>query len=188
MKWSLNELRQAKEKPIQFEETLDLESALKQRRSDIISLTPVKVKGIFTLDSRGILGGFNVKTTITVPSTRTFEPVKIPLDFDFSEYYVSEHQDDLSQFDSLDVVIKLDNDILSLEKVIEDNILLQIPMQILSKKEQEATVDEMPQGENWDVLTEKQIEEDSRHNHEIDPRMVKLKNFFKENDDSNSNE
>ena len=32
MKWSLNELRQAKETPIEFDTTLDLEAALKERR------------------------------------------------------------------------------------------------------------------------------------------------------------
>ena len=54
MKWSLNELRQAKETPIEFDTTLDLEAALKERRSDLISAAPVQVEGVFTVDQRGI--------------------------------------------------------------------------------------------------------------------------------------
>ncbi|MGX5377369.1 YceD family protein [Ligilactobacillus sp. LYQ135] len=185
MKWSLNELRQAKEEPIQFEKTLNIEDGLKKRRIDLISVEPVKVKGIFTVDQRGILGGYNVKTSLTVPSTRSFEPVEIPLDFDFSEYYVSEHQKDLSQFDDMDVVITLKNDVLSLEDVLEDNILLQIPMQVLSQTEQNAKIDEMPQGNNWGVLTERQAKECSRKDGQVDPRLAKLADFFKENQDSN---
>lgn len=188
MKWSLNELRQAKESPIEFETTLDLQAALKERREDLIATAPVQVKGIFTLDQRGVLGSFNVKTQIEVPSTRTFEPVSIPLDFDFSEYYVSQHQEDLSQFDDLDVVIILENDVLMLEDVIVDNILLQIPMQILSEEEQQAEYEEMPQGKSWGVLTEEQLEQNAHRKDKIDPRMAKLKDFFKDDDQKNSDE
>lgn len=188
MKWSLNELRQAKDEPIEFAETLDLQSSLKERRPDLISMTPVEVKGIFTVDQRGVIGSFNVKTTLTLPSTRTFDPVELPLNFDFSEYYVSEHQSNLSQFDDLDVVIALENDVLSLNKVVEDNILLQIPMKILSDSEKKAAVNEMPQGKNWGVLTEKQVEEHQAQSDEIDPRLAKLKDYFKSDDESNSDE
>lgn len=188
MKWSLNELRQAKETPIEFDTTLDLEAALKERRNDLISAAPVQVEGVFTVDQRGILGSFNVKTKIQVPSTRTFEPVTIPLDFDFSEYYVSHHQNDLSQFDDLDVVIVLENDVLALEDVIIDNILVQIPMQVLSEKEQHAEFSEMPQGKSWGVLTEDQLKNNAHRKDQIDPRMAKLKDFFKNDDQKNSDE
>lgn len=187
MKWPLNELRQFKDEPLQFEEVLDLEKDLKERRKDLIAITPVKVRGTFVVDSRGVVGSFNVKTELTLPSTRSFVPVTIPLDFDFSEYYVSQHQTNLSQFDDLDVVITLEDDILSLDKVVEDNILLQIPIQILSDDEKNAKLEKMPQGENWNVLTEQQLEENAHKKEKIDPRMAKLKDFFND-DDSNLDE
>ena len=188
MKWSLSELRQAKEEPIQFETTLDLQHQLKERRPDLISMTPVKVSGVFTVERRGVVGHFHTQTTLTLPSTRTFDPVKISLDFNFSEYYVSKHQTNLAEFDPLDVVITLKDDILDLEKVIEDNILIRIPMQILSPEELKAEIDEMPKGEEWDVLTEKQLREHPRNEGKVDSRLAKLKDFFKKDNDSNSDE
>ena len=47
MKWSLKELNQASEAPIHFTENLDLNEALKSRRSDIIKVSTVHVDGMF---------------------------------------------------------------------------------------------------------------------------------------------
>ncbi len=50
MKWSLKELNQASEAPIHFTENLDLNEALKSRRSDIIKVSIVHVDGMFSVD------------------------------------------------------------------------------------------------------------------------------------------
>ena len=67
---------------------------------------------------------------------------------------------------------------LDLEKVITDNILLQIPMQVLTDSEKSAT-DPALAGRDWQVLSEDQLSkqrEDS--DQKIDPRMEKLAHFF----------
>lgn len=188
MKWSLSELQQAKNEPIEFKTTLNLENELRQRRPEIVQVAPVQVEGSFVVDQRGVLGKFNIKTLVTMPSTRTFQPVKIPLDFNFAEYYVSHYQTDLSAFDDLDVVIVLEQDVLVLEDLVIDNILVQIPMQILSDEERHAEITSMPRGNHWKVLTEQQIKDRIAHSDQIDPRFEKLKNFFKDSDNKNSDE
>lgn len=188
MKWSLNELQQAKDDPIEFKTTLNLKDELCQRRPEIIKVDPIQIQGSFTADQRGVLGNFNVKTRVQMPSTRTFKPVTIPLDFDFSEYYVSHYQTDLSAFDDLDVVIVLEKDVLVLEDLVIDNILVQIPMQILSDEERQAEINSMPQGNHWGVFTEQQLKDHAACSNQIDPRMEKLKEFFKDNDNKNSDE
>lgn len=188
MKWSLSELKQAKNKPIEFKTTLNLEKDLRQRCPEIIQVSPIQIEGSFTVDQRGVLGNFNIKTMVTMPSTRTFQPVQVPLNFNFSEYYVSHYQKDLSAFDDLDVVIVLEQDVLVLEDLVVDNILVQIPMQILSEEERQAEITSMPQGNHWEVFTEQQVKDHVTHSNKIDPRMEKLKDFFKDNDNKNLDE
>ena len=61
-------------------------------------------------------------------------------------------------------------------------------MQVLSKKEQNAKFSEMPQGKSWGVLTEDQLKNNAHQKDQIDPRMAKLKDFFKNDDQKNSDE
>ena len=79
----------------------------------------------------------------------------------------------------MDVVIVLKDDILNLADVIEDNILLQIPMQVLSvdEKRDDAV---MPSGDDWSVIREEQLQKNNHKKDNIDPRLAKLKNFFDE--------
>ena len=181
MKWSLNELRQAGNEPILVNEQLDLTVALKKRRTDLIAASKVDVQGLFSVDKLGILGYFKVKVTLTLPSTRSLEPTKLPLEFELTEHYVSYHEQDLSRFEDTDVVIVLQRDILDFDKVIEDNILLQIPMQVLTKAEQQNQADMMPSGRDWRVVSESQLEQLRKDEKGLDPRLAKLADFFGEN-------
>ena len=182
MKWSLNELRQTADEPLMFEETLDLKESLKQRRPDILDVSDVLVKGIVSVDELGVLGYAKVKVKIVLPSSRSLEPAELDLNFDLTEHYVSYHERDLSRFEDTDVVIVLENDILDLNSVIEDNILLQIPMQVLTDAEQqdEAT---MPEGGDWNVVSEGQLKKMQKDENGIDPRLAKLQDFFKNSQD-----
>lgn len=179
MKWSLKELNQASEAPIHFTENLDLNEALKSRRSDIIKVSTVHVDGMFSIDELGVLGYMKVNCTVTLPSSRSFQPVDLELNFDVTEHYLSHYNPDLSSFEDTDVVIVLKDDILNLADVIEDNILLQIPMQVLSvdEKRDDAVI---PSGDDWSVIREEQLQKNNHKKDNIDPRLAKLKNFFDE--------
>lgn len=181
MKWSLNELRQAGSEPIMVNEELDLTLALKKRRPEIISASKVAVQGLFSVDKLGVLGYFKVQVELTLPSTRSLEPTVLPLSFEVTEHYVSYHEHDLSGFEDTDVVIVLDKDILDFDRVIEDNILLQIPMQVLTKAEQQAQSKQMPSGQDWRVVSESQLEQLRKDEKTLDPRLAKLADFFGEN-------
>ena len=182
MKWSLNELRQTADEPLMFEETLDLKASLTKRRPEILDVSPVLVKGVFSVDELGVLGYAKVKTTVTLPSTRSLEPAEVDLEFEFTEHYVSHHERDLSRFEDTDVVIVLENDILDLNSVIEDNILLQIPMQVLTKAEQQDDAT-MPNGGDWNVVSEGELKKMQKDEDGVDPRLAKLKDFFENTKD-----
>ena len=176
MKWSWNELKQAFANPIQFETTLDLTESLKARNKEILAVSKIEVNGIFSVDELGVLGYMRVKVKVTLPSTRSLKPSDVWLDFDLTEHYVSRHDQDLSRFEDTDVVIVLEDDVLDLASVIEDNILLQIPMQVLTEDEQCQDA-HLPSGKDWDVVYEDQLK---KHPKTGDPRFAKLKDLFKE--------
>ena len=75
MKWSLNELRQTVDEPLTFSETLDLKDELMTRNSDIIDVSPVEVKGIFSVDELGVCGYVKVKTKLVLPSSRSLNMI-----------------------------------------------------------------------------------------------------------------
>ena len=106
------------------------------------------------------------------------------LDFDFTEHYVSQHEHDLSRFEDTDVVIVMQNDILDLDSAVCDNILLQIPMQVLTEAERNSEV-QLPQGEQWTVMSESQLSTSRKDEDGVDPRLAKLKDFF-DNSQKNS--
>ena len=126
MKWSLNELRRVGGEPLRFDETVDLTARLKERRPDLIDAGEVHVHGIFTNDRFGIVDYCQVETVLTLPSTRSFTPVKLKLKFDFSEHYLDKYQKkEIDDFDDTDaVVIVLDKDYIDLTKAVVDNILV----------------------------------------------------------------
>ncbi len=61
--------------------------------------------------------------------------------------------------------------------MIEDNILLQIPMQVLTKAEQQDDAT-MPNGGDWNVISEGELKKMQKDEDGVDPRLAKLKDFF----------
>ncbi|KRL38622.1 YceD family protein [Liquorilactobacillus uvarum] len=174
MKWSLSELSQKGAKPLHIDTMVDVTASIKERNKDILAISPAHVHGLFSMDSLGLLGYLEVTVSVTVPSTRSLKPVKIPLKFNTSEYYISHYESNMERFDDNDVVIILDNDVIDLGQIVEDNILLHIPMKILTEDEKQHAAD--LRGSDWNLS-----EEDSQRNDGdgVDPRMAKLKDFFK---------
>ncbi|MBU5308933.1 YceD family protein [Ligilactobacillus saerimneri] len=182
MKWSLNELRRTGAEPLSFKETIDLTEQLKAKRADIQDVSAVTVDGFFTNDRFGIVVYAKVEVSLVVPSTRSLTLVTLNLSFDFTEHYLSKFEKQkVDEFEGDDVVIVLDDDYVDLQPVICDNILLQIPMQVLTVAEAEG-VAQLEQGEGWQVEVEDQTDTQKKKD-QIDPRLAKLKDFFATTDD-----
>ncbi|MFT8668248.1 YceD family protein [Liquorilactobacillus hordei] len=178
MKWSLNELGQIGSMPFQFEEVINVSNSIIKRNSEITAISPAHVSGFFVVDSLGLLGSFSVSVKVTLPSTRSLKVVEVPLNFEVSEYYVSHRTHDLSRFDANDVVIILEDDIFDLDRAVEDNILLQIPTRVLTTEEEASA--NLPQGKDWEVSEDSRNNQKQKDKDAIDPRLVKLKDFFNE--------
>ncbi|PWG01020.1 YceD family protein [Levilactobacillus bambusae] len=180
MKWSLSDSLKNQE-PLQFDDTLDLKSDLMDRYpSEVLDLTPVHVSGTLRNEGGQVVLTAHITTTITVPSSRSLEPVALPEDFEIKEYYVNT-QAALTQFEESDVVLVIEDDIIDFDKAVGDNILAQVPIHILTDKEEQGAP--MPNGEDWRVISEADQEQEKKDNQSVDPRLAKLKNYFPDQDD-----
>lgn len=152
MKWELTEIE--KLKSISFDEMLELKNELMARDSNVLNLSVVEVNGTVSYEDGFYDLFFVADYQITVPSTRSLEPVSLNESTTVHEVYVraDSHQD----FSEDDFIMVLEDDELSLDEAVADNILLEIPSRVLTDEEKSA--EELPAGENWQVLSEEGYE------------------------------
>lgn len=185
MKWSLNELQRYQDEPLQLDRTLDLNALLTERfPEDILGADPVKIKGYLSYEKGDVMVTVSVDTGLTVPSTRSLQPVKLPISFKFTEFYLDD-ESHLERYDGSETVIVLDEDEpLDLDQAVAENIVLEIPMQVLSddEKQDDAT---FPAGNGWEVISESEYESQKTEPKKVDPRLAKLKELFPDQEHDN---
>lgn len=182
VRWSLNELAQLGIDELPVDAVLDVKKAVRERNAQVQDVAPVKVTGTIAKDQRGVIATIHVATTVTLPSSRSLTAVAVPVTFTFAEYYVSEHEQDLSRFTNDDVVIQPENDVVDLATAVAENIVLHLPLKVLSPEEERGG--NFQTGNDWQVISEEQLTSQRRET--VDPRLAKLKDFFAdENGDKN---
>ncbi|MCL0311808.1 DUF177 domain-containing protein [Apilactobacillus xinyiensis] len=178
MKWSLNELSSYQDAPLSVTEKLDLEKDLLDRYPKyILSVDPVTVSAHVFYDSGNVIVNAKVTGKMVVPSSRSLDPVNVDLDFNINEVYVKDEYN-LKKYEELgDVAFLIENQKIDFDKSVADNIILQIPMHILSPQEEEGK--EMPEGSFWKVISEQEYNNPKAEDKTVDPRLAKLKDYFK---------
>lgn len=180
IKWALNELRRNDNEPFRLQGEVDLEASLIERSNDIIKASPIQIDGwiivegddTFIVDAR-------LHTQLTVPSTRSLQPVDIQCDAKLSETYLAPGIIPESTESFADeLLIELDLQELDLTKSIEDSIILAIPSKVLS--DEESSDDNLPQGNDWEVMTEEIHKTASQKQSEEDSPFAALKDLFPE--------
>ena len=158
LKWSLVELAKYRNQPLVLDGKVDLTNTLKKRKKDLLDATPISIKGIVSSESNNrFIVDLTLDVTLTLPSSRSLTPVDFNMTVPFTELYLAPNVSQDLIDDDLDnqIVISLEKDILDLKKPIEDTILAAIPMKILSEEEIESN--EMPRGEDWEVILEDDV-------------------------------
>ncbi|GAX47912.1 YceD family protein [Pseudolactococcus reticulitermitis] len=151
MKWSLQELN--KKHSVEFETVFDLKQELTSREPEILDVSPVVVNGRVDADGGIYSLSFTADYTLTMPSSRSLTPVEVPLTLTVSEIFTTQayfeaHQADLDA----DMLFILDKDLIDLAESVADNILLEIPLRVLTDEEKQS--DALPSGSAWQVLSE----------------------------------
>jgi uncharacterized protein len=151
MKWSLQELN--KKKSVEFADKLNLTQELTSREPEILDVSEVSISGRVDADNGIYSLNFTADYTLTMPSSRSLTPVDVPLQIVVSEIFTTQayfesHQADLDA----DMLFILEKDVIDLDESVADNILLEIPLRVLTASEKES--DDLPSGTAWQVLSE----------------------------------
>ena len=184
MKWLLKELSDYKDQPLSVSEDMNLSEDIMSRYSKyVISADDdIHVEAHVFSENGDAIVNAQVTGKIVVPSSRSLDPVELPLDFSINEVYVDTEARLKKREEEDEVAFIVDDDgVIDFNKSVADNIILQIPMHILSPEE--IRTDKMPKGNDWEVISEDDLVDEETNDKKVDPRLAKLKNFF--NDDNN---
>ncbi|WP_125711608.1 YceD family protein [Companilactobacillus kedongensis] len=182
LNWNVSDIRKYKDKPFSFKEEIDLETELKSRSKDILNVGKVNVDGQLFNDNGLVISDIKVATNVTLPSTRSLEEVSVPLKFRINEAYNIDNID-TEEFEEDTIIIPIDEEdpVIDVYESVLDNILLNIPTQVLTEKERSENI--MPSGNNWTVISEEEYNKQKEEDKQVNPEFAKLKNLFKDNNE-----
>ena len=127
---------------------------------DIKDISKVAVNGIITSDGYMLSLNLNIKCTLTLVCSISLKDVKYEINTDSFEE-ISEDNDEN---------MKILNNSIDLLPIIWQNILMEIPIKVVSPDIEEKNI----YGDGWKFITDEEEDE------EIDPRLSKLKDFLDE--------
>ena len=131
--------------------------------TDIRDISNVHVEGIIYGDSLSINLDINVKCNLTLICSVTLKDVDYPVDININEI-IDTNDENNENF------IKIINNTIDLLPIIWQNILVEVPIRVVSKDLKEENI----YGDGWKFITKEE------ENKEIDPRLEKLKDFLGE--------
>lgn len=136
-----------------FEETLDLKETLQSRNREVLDLSPVSVSGHIQYEDGLFILSYDLSYQITLASSRSMQPVLVSENYLVNEIFMLEadFQAQKHLIDE-DMVLIIEGDGIDLAESVADNVLLHIPMKVLTPEEEKGTV--LPSGKNWQVMTE----------------------------------
>lgn len=133
--------------------------------------SPVVVEGTATNVESGILVDSTIKTTIVVDCDRCLKPVATSVDIRAVEEFVTAVKTEVGNHEEKEFRI-FKGSAIDLRDMVEENILLSVPMKILCS--------EMCKGFCSLCGTDLNVKECNCSKEDVDPRMEKLKDWFKE--------
>ncbi|OLN21483.1 hypothetical protein BTO30_14725 [Domibacillus antri] len=171
MKWSIIQLQKYRERGLEIDEQVDL-SELTTLENDIRRISPVHVTG--RADIRHDQVVFHVKATgeMIVPCSRTLVDVTYPFDIPLTETFLLKPEEGMS-YETDDVHLPEGN-VIDLRPILEEAIILEVPMQIFSEDADKHVVQS---GKDW-AFFEEEDELPEKEKPAIDPRLAGLQNFF----------
>ena len=166
---------------ISFEKTLDLQEELQARNSEVLGLSPVQVSGNVRFESGLFFLDYQMTYDITLASSRSLQPVVLHEAQKVNELFVA-NEAVLKEQDLIDedMVLVVENDQIVLDESVADNILLAIPIKVLSPEE-EAEKD-LPAGQSWTLMTEETFQQQAQEKKEANSPFAQLQGLFEEDE------
>ena len=127
---------------------------------DIRDISKVSVNGSITNDGYMLSLRLNIKCVLTLICSISLKDVKYDVDIDIEEEISEENDENM----------KILNNSIDLLPIIWQNILMEIPIKVVSPDIEEKNI----YGDGWKFITDEEEEK------EIDPRLSKLKDYLDE--------
>ena len=90
MKWSIQELRQIASQPMMIQESVDMKEQMKAVIPELIDMSSVSVDGMVLYEEHTVLTQLRLALKMTMPSTRSLEPVVLDLQLPVSERFIED--------------------------------------------------------------------------------------------------
>ena len=164
---------------LKFEQNFDLAQELQERNDEILDVKNVTAKGKAQYEEGLYFLDYELSYTITLASSRSMEPVDLQESYLVNEIF-ADGQHGSSQQDLLeeDLVLPIEGDRIDLAESVADNILLNIPLKILTPEEEAGS--EMPTGNDWQVMTEEEYQQSQKEKKEVNSPFAGLQGLFDE--------
>lgn len=174
----LSEVRKSAE-GLALNEQPSLFESVKERYDDVLDLNHIDVKGQVTYDNGFYLLDYQLSYDISLPSSRSLEPVTLSFDYPVSETFIQagdvQEQKELVEEN---LVLVLEGDAIDLNESIVDNILLNIPLRVLTPEEEEGAVS--LSGKDWEVLSEEDFAALQQEKKEASNPFAQLDGLFED--------
>ncbi|MGT2948976.1 YceD family protein [Streptococcus devriesei] len=160
-----------------FEERLSIEEAVKERNPDVLALEDVLAKGRVSYDDGLYLLNYELSYTISLPSSRSLETVRQAKSLFINEVFIENSQlEDKKDLVDEDLVLILEDAAIDLEESVIDNILLNIPLKILTEEEKQSQ--NLPSGQDWNLLSEEDYQNLQKEKKEKNSPFAALDGLF----------
>ncbi|MGI2327307.1 YceD family protein [Planococcus sp. YIM B11945] len=177
MKMAIQQLQKHRKDGMPIDEFVQLD-AVKKRNSDIRDVSPMHVTGHCTIGSQQITCSLRLEGKLILPCARTWEDVDFPIDIESVEIFSWSEKDRGSKDDNVHFV---EAETIDLQPILEELILLEIPIQVFKDDADQAVI---KGGEDWSYSTDEQVEaEKEAAPPKPDPRLADLAKYFDQSDE-----
>ena len=175
----LSEVRKSPE-VLAFSEAPSLLESIKERYDQVLNLEKIQASGQVAYDNGLYLLDYQLSYDITLPSSRSLEPVTLSFNYPVSETFIQEADAALQkELVEENLVLILDGDTINLDESILDNILLNIPLRVLTPEEESGQIS--LSGNDWEVLSEEDFAALQQEKKEASNPFAQLNGLFDEN-------
>lgn len=180
MKLNIQEVRKQPE-GLYFEQTLDLAADLRARNQEIIDVKNIQVTGKIQYEDRMFFLDYLLSYTIVLASSRSMEPVELVESYPVNEIFMEGATNQLDQeiLDE-DLVLPIENGEIDLDESVSDNILLNIPIKVLTAEEEAGQG--FVSGNDWQIMTEEEYQAQQAVKKEENSPFAGLQGLFNEDE------
>ena len=156
MKLNIQEIRKQPE-GFHFEQTLDLAADLRARNQEILDVKDIVAIGKVQYEDLMFFLDYQLSYTIVLASSRSMEPVELKESYPVTEIFMEGATNQLDQevLDD-DLVLPIENGEIDLAESVSDNILLNIPIKVLTAEEEAGKG--FVSGNDWQIMSEEEYQ------------------------------